>query len=350
MKRYQLIVILLTIVCSVLYLLSGPIFYFYEVYSSISFVPEIDINDIWLTALEDKKTHNYSNNFNSSLIHVSPIVHYLIPEEGIPMEWMKSYMTCKYKANRNGNFRSIMEWTDLSMRNFLLEHYPWFIKTYDSYPYHIQRIDSIRYFLLYHYGGIYLDLDVGCNLPLQFLLYLNSATLFAITKPLGVSNDFMIAQKHASFMHYVLLQLTKRNEDMEFLSTFSPYLTVMMSTGPLFLSHCIYEYMQLCRNRNTSQLLAQQQPLSLRGTASVKDLPPMEMIWSNDCSREIALLPHIDYTQILFFHVHGSSWHSIDGMVFTWIFFHFTHIAMWIVALGMCGGVWYIRRRKRSLT
>lgn len=37
--------------------------------------------------------------------------------------------------------------------------YPWFLETFDSYPYPIQRADAIRYFVLHHFGGIYIDLD-----------------------------------------------------------------------------------------------------------------------------------------------------------------------------------------------
>lgn len=39
------------------------------------------------------------------------------------------------------------------------KHYPWFLPTYVAYPYSIQRVDVLRYFLLHHYGGIYIDLD-----------------------------------------------------------------------------------------------------------------------------------------------------------------------------------------------
>jgi len=37
---------------------------------------------------------------------------------------------------------------------------PWFLPTYDNYPYNIQRVDSSRYFLLYQYGGMYVDMDI----------------------------------------------------------------------------------------------------------------------------------------------------------------------------------------------
>jgi mannosyltransferase OCH1-like enzyme len=50
-------------------------------------------------------------------------------------------------------------WDETSSRNFLVTRFPWFLKTYDGYRYPVQRVDSVRYFLLRHFGGIYLDLD-----------------------------------------------------------------------------------------------------------------------------------------------------------------------------------------------
>ena len=50
-------------------------------------------------------------------------------------------------------------WTDEKSRNFIAKEYPWFLETFDSYKYPIQRADSIRYFVLAYYGGTYIDLD-----------------------------------------------------------------------------------------------------------------------------------------------------------------------------------------------
>jgi mannosyltransferase OCH1-like enzyme len=58
-------------------------------------------------------------------------------------------------------------------RTFIATHYPWFLDTFNGYKYPIQRADSIRYFALYHYGGIYIDLDdvgyAGPNLLRRFI-------------------------------------------------------------------------------------------------------------------------------------------------------------------------------------
>ena len=53
-------------------------------------------------------------------------------------------------------------WTDEDNRNFIKNHYSWFLKTYDNYDVHIKRVDAVRYFYLYHYGGVYIDLDFIC--------------------------------------------------------------------------------------------------------------------------------------------------------------------------------------------
>jgi mannosyltransferase OCH1-like enzyme len=42
----------------------------------------------------------------------------------------------------------------------------WFVlvsNRFNSYPFPISKTDAGRYFLLYHYGGVYSDLDIGCN-------------------------------------------------------------------------------------------------------------------------------------------------------------------------------------------
>lgn len=51
-------------------------------------------------------------------------------------------------------------------REFIEVYYPDFLGTYDGYAYPVQRVDSVKYFILRHYGGIYIDLDnVGHPIP-----------------------------------------------------------------------------------------------------------------------------------------------------------------------------------------
>ena len=78
-----------------------------------------------------------------------------------------------------------------------------YINDFKSYKYQIQRIDSFRYFLLYHYGGCYMDLDIGCtdilinNKQSLSIIFTNNYTnnndftLLPLTTPVGISNDFI---------------------------------------------------------------------------------------------------------------------------------------------------------------
>jgi glycosyltransferase involved in cell wall biosynthesis len=61
-------------------------------------------------------------------------------------------------------------WTDADNRDFLAEHYPWFLPIYDGYDRSICRVDAVRYFWLYHYGGVYVDLDFECLSSIDPLL------------------------------------------------------------------------------------------------------------------------------------------------------------------------------------
>lgn len=61
-------------------------------------------------------------------------------------------------------------WTDNDLGTFIKEEYDWFLPTFDSYPEPIMRVDAARYFLLYHYGGVYADLGFETLKPLDALL------------------------------------------------------------------------------------------------------------------------------------------------------------------------------------
>ena len=61
-------------------------------------------------------------------------------------------------------------WTDADNRALIREHYAWFLPIYDNYPEPIMRVDAARYFILFHHGGLYIDLDFECLRPVDSLL------------------------------------------------------------------------------------------------------------------------------------------------------------------------------------
>ena len=82
-----------------------------------------------------------------------------------PAEWKANQETWK-KNHPNWKY---MYWSDEDNLNLIKNHYPWFLNTFISYPHNIQRADAIRPFILYHYGGLYADMDNVCLKVLMML-------------------------------------------------------------------------------------------------------------------------------------------------------------------------------------
>jgi len=89
-------------------------------------------------------------------------------------------------------------WTDEDNRNFLKEHYQEFLEIYDGYSSNIERADSMRYFYLYHFGGLYVDLDFECLRNIESLL--NSEILLGQVSARRYKRN-PIQEVHPSFMY-----------------------------------------------------------------------------------------------------------------------------------------------------
>jgi hypothetical protein len=60
---------------------------------------------------------------------------------------------------------TVMFWSDRMLLEFVAEHYPDFLPMFCSYANGVQRSDAARYMLLYHFGGVYADIDCECVAP-----------------------------------------------------------------------------------------------------------------------------------------------------------------------------------------
>jgi inositol phosphorylceramide mannosyltransferase catalytic subunit len=182
-----------------------------------------------------------------------------------------------------------MLWTDESSREFIAEHYAWFLDTFNDYKYNIQRADAIRYFVLHHYGGVYLDLDIGCMRPLDPLLVY--PVILPKTIPVGVSNDLMFAEQGHPFLAQTIHNLVTFDHNW-----ILNYPTVMFSTGPMFLSAQYGLYTSSHATEDPVRIL----PKSLYGKNAKEGEAP----------------------NTFFSHFYGSSWHADDaafiGFLGTW--------------------------------
>jgi len=100
-------------------------------------------------------------------------------------------------------------WTDDSGKDFVREYYPDVLDDYMSYKQTIQRTNILRYLVLHHYGGVYLDMDIKCLAPLDDLLHLPWLTPGA--HPSGINNAFILTKPQHPFLTFLISRIHSHN-------------------------------------------------------------------------------------------------------------------------------------------
>jgi mannosyltransferase OCH1-like enzyme len=217
---------------------------------------------------------------------IPPILHQTYHNKTpIPHHWQEAQKSC---LSKHQHFQ-YMFWTDETARAFIAKQFPEYLANFDSYPYNIQRVDAMRYFILYHYGGIYLDMDVGCRQSLDPLR--RFPAILPRTDPFGLSNDVMMAAPNHALFENMILELSRWNWRYG-----TRYPTVMFSTGPMFVDTITMNTIERRKGRGGSEEGKQRD--------------------------EVFVLPGQLYGNqptSYFYHVHGSSWHGDDSAVILWI-------------------------------
>ncbi len=122
-------------------------------------------------------------------------------------------------------------WNGEEMDELVEKHFPEYLSIYRSFPYNVQRWDTIRYMILYIYGGVYTDLDTECFRPMTPLLE-NVTIGFGEeppipAKPIRIGNAFLVSEKGNPGWLTILNEILTNTEEKE-----SAIETVMHSTGP----------------------------------------------------------------------------------------------------------------------
>ncbi|CAH7685503.1 nucleotide-diphospho-sugar transferase [Phakopsora pachyrhizi] len=221
---------------------------------------------------------------------IPKIIHQTWKSSQIPKKWVAVRESCA-ALHEDWDYKL---WTDESGRELIAQEYPWFLDTYDGYPFPIQRADAVRYFILHHYGGVYMDLDIGCLRPMDSLLRFDM--VLPQTVPVGISNDLMFSAKRHPFLEFVIHRLANFDHNYHF-----NYATVMFSTGPMALSALLSQF------RNSLPL----GPSPLTSFGPVRILPP-KMYGKNLPSPQ----PH---PGPFFTHYYGSSWHTDGAGLVLWL-------------------------------
>jgi FkbM family methyltransferase len=168
---------------------------------------------------------------------IPKIIHQTWKTDQVPSEWKAFADSWKFH-HPDWQYRL---WTDADGAAFVEEFYPEFQETYLSYPYGIQRADAIRYLLIYHYGGLYADLDFECLQSFESLRD-NNQLIIGLephkhareqSRPELLCNALFASQPGSVFLKTVIDFLTAGNSQ-------TPAHDVLNTTGPMMLQN-VYE-------------------------------------------------------------------------------------------------------------
>jgi mannosyltransferase OCH1-like enzyme len=221
--------------------------YLFQQYLRTRLITSGDFPPLYVEALNDSVAHgkqpldfDYASTFTKP--EIPRIIHFiwfqnLYPTHDgasqIPTSSSRAPELCR---EFNPEFE-VRIWDATMARTFLEKEYSWFLPTYDGYRYPIQRVDALKYFALYHYGGVYMDLDISCRRPLDPLL--SFPAWFPEASPLGVNNDLMAARAGHPILELMTAELKRRDKNWLF-----PYLTIFWSTGPQFSSDVLKKWVE----------------------------------------------------------------------------------------------------------
>lgn len=145
----------------------------------------------------------------------------------IPQDFLSKIENCR-KINSD---LEVKIWNGYDCRQLLVEDFPDYLNTYDSLPKPIMKCDMIRFFILYKYGGFYMDMDRTCLKPLSQLLSNNPDVILGAFRYLFFNfynNDFLYSKPGSDFMKRCM-------ENIKISHAPTNSLRVLLTAGPLYL-------------------------------------------------------------------------------------------------------------------
>jgi mannosyltransferase OCH1-like enzyme len=173
---------------------------------------------------------------------IPKIIHQTWKNEDTPVEFRKM----AYSWVEKHTDWSYVFWTDEMNRQFIKENFPFFLKIYDAYISNIQRVDAVRYFVLFKYGGMFIDLDFECLQNITSIIK-DAECVFGKepdehclihNKSIIVSNAFMATVPGHDFFDVICSEIAHGNEHV----TDHPNDRILETTGPFLLSRLYMNY------------------------------------------------------------------------------------------------------------
>ncbi|MCL2651594.1 MAG: hypothetical protein FWD60_11310 [Candidatus Azobacteroides sp.] len=170
------------------------------------------------------------------------IIHQIYEDPEGPPEFLLSLAETWKKLHPEWEYRF---WNRKAIYDFMELTCPGFIPYYQSYPFNVQRWDAIRYLILYHIGGIYVDLDYECLQSLDTLLMDSTCCMgmepainsIIHLRPMIIGNALMAAVPKHPYMAAVIEDM-KANISIDYRQGDS--IQIMETTGPFMVTR-VYE-------------------------------------------------------------------------------------------------------------
>jgi mannosyltransferase OCH1-like enzyme len=165
-------------------------------------------------------------------MRIPKIIHQTAPSD--TSKWNPIWFECQKSWKKLHPDFTYMFWSDEDIEDFMQKEYPEFYNNvFSSYDVKIKKIDASRYFILYHYGGIYADMDYKCqkrffeDIP-QFNVSIAESR---VEFDEGYQNALMASPKGDRFWNTMFQNLEKNKNETN----------VLMCTGPVMISRSIKE-------------------------------------------------------------------------------------------------------------
>lgn len=202
---------------------------------------------------------------------VPKIIHKLAPDRD---KWSSLWEQCDESWHKHfpDNEYEYKYYSDSDIDNYIREHFPQYLPFYNDIPFHIIKIDLVRFCILFREGGIYADLD--------YYVYKNFFNDLSNSYMTGkgrecwvleswfslqemddmygekVQNSLMISSPWQSFWHRCIEDSMETfysypfDYDKDNVDTDASNCMVKDIAGPRFLSLCVKNYPRLVRRLN----------------------------------------------------------------------------------------------------
>ena len=184
-------------------------------------------------------------------MNIPQIVHKIAPKE--KAKWDRTWIHCHESWKSVYSDSEFMMWDDSDLYNLIDEHYPIFSKKYRELKYDVMRYDIGRYLLMYHYGGIYADMDLFCHKKIDQEVHNSNALVEDVKvkcltnlvtkeiifyRPFNITSNFLlVAKKPKDIFWKNLIDFCFKNcETVAFKDHLHCVSYINYTTGPLAIS------------------------------------------------------------------------------------------------------------------